>query len=305
MFGPINLQQLTTFATVLTEGSMTAAGNKLQLTQPAVSQQIRNLEQELGAELLERGTKQIKPTAPGQLLFDYSKKILSLSQQMRVALNTMGHEATGSVTISTINSLGIYLVSPIIGNLLQNNPSLKISLKYGSYKQVASDMRTGKTDIGLLPDLRTEAGFELSYFKSELLFSDDIWCVASNKDTTITTSVELKDLANRPCVMYSDSYPQFLRLFQKQMQAEQLDITPVFTCDNVGTIKKVIESNMGWGFLPAHCIRKQVRSRRLQRIYVKNLDYATKIFMYSSEKSELTELFKVLYLSFRHQALSG
>ena len=56
----LNLYQLTTFVTVISEGSMTAAADKLFLTQPAVSQQIRNLEEELGVELLVRGVRQIK-----------------------------------------------------------------------------------------------------------------------------------------------------------------------------------------------------------------------------------------------------
>ena len=61
----MNLQQLTTFCTVLSEGSMTAAADKLFLTQPAVSQQIRNLEEELGVNLLERGVRKVKATLQG------------------------------------------------------------------------------------------------------------------------------------------------------------------------------------------------------------------------------------------------
>ena len=61
----MNFQQLTTFCTVLSEGSMTAAAEKLYLTQPAVSQQIRNLEDELSVELLVRGSRQAKATAQG------------------------------------------------------------------------------------------------------------------------------------------------------------------------------------------------------------------------------------------------
>ncbi|MEZ4871556.1 MAG: LysR family transcriptional regulator [Bdellovibrionales bacterium] len=61
----MNHQQLTTFCTVLGEGSMTAAADKLFLTQPAVSQQIRNLEEDLGVNLLERGVRKVKSTFSG------------------------------------------------------------------------------------------------------------------------------------------------------------------------------------------------------------------------------------------------
>ncbi len=82
----MNLQQLTTFCTVLAEGSMTAAAEKLFLTQPAVSQQIRNLEEEMGVDLLVRGVRQLKPTLQGQILYDYAKRILHLTQQAQVAI---------------------------------------------------------------------------------------------------------------------------------------------------------------------------------------------------------------------------
>ena len=91
----MNLQQLTTFCTVLSEGSMTAAADKLYLTQPAVSQQIRNLEDELGVELLERGVRRVKATLQGQLLYDYAKRILNLTQQAEVAIQTMSQEVAG------------------------------------------------------------------------------------------------------------------------------------------------------------------------------------------------------------------
>ena len=66
----LNLYQLQTFVTVVSEGSMTAAADKLYLTQPAVSQQIRALEEELGVELLVRGVRQIKATPQGEILFN-------------------------------------------------------------------------------------------------------------------------------------------------------------------------------------------------------------------------------------------
>ena len=84
-----NLYQLTTFVTVISEGSMTAAADKLFLTQPAVSQQIRNLEEDLGVELLTRGVRQIKPTPQGEVLFEHAKKILQLVQQAEIAIKSL------------------------------------------------------------------------------------------------------------------------------------------------------------------------------------------------------------------------
>ncbi|MBE8162495.1 MAG: LysR family transcriptional regulator [Bdellovibrionaceae bacterium] len=304
MNGPLNLQHLVTFCTVLTEGSMTAAGNKLSLTQPAVSQQIKSLEQQLGVRLLERGSKMVSPTVQAQLLFDYAKQILNLSHQAKAAMKTVSGNMSGDLRIATINSLGLYLVSPIIGLLLRNNPKLKINLMYGSYNQVVNSMRNGDVDVSILPDLRAEAGFELSQFQSQFLIEDDIWLVGSGKESMTKGAIEVAELSSRPMVVFSDLYPQFKVQLNKQLKSAQLQLNSVFTSDNVGTLKKVIESNMGWGFLPSHSIKKQVRTRRLNHILVKSLDYSTKLYMYHSVDNPNKEALKVLYLALKHQATS-
>lgn len=302
MNNPLNLQHLVTFCTVLTEGSMTAAGNKLSLTQPAISQQIKGLEAQLKVRLLERGSKVVKPTVQAQLLFDYAKKILNLSHQARAAMHSLGGSISGHFRIVTINSLGLYLVSPIIGMLLRNNPKLKIDLIYGSYAQAVNAMRNGTVDISILPDLKTESGFELSQFASQFLIEDDIWLVGSGKESLGAPSIEVKDLPNRPIVTFSDIYPQFKLQLDKQLKEAQTKLEPVFISDNVGTLKKVIESNMGWGFLPAHSIKKQVRARRLNHVLIKSLSYATKLYMYHSVDNPNKEALNMLFLALKHQA---
>jgi DNA-binding transcriptional LysR family regulator len=89
----LNLSQLQTFVTVAAEGSMTAAADKLFLTQPAVSQQMKNMEDDLGVELIVRGSKQIKMTAQGEILYEHAKKILSLAQSAEVSIKSIGRSS--------------------------------------------------------------------------------------------------------------------------------------------------------------------------------------------------------------------
>ena len=113
--GAINLQQLQTFYTVLTEGTMTAAAEKLSLAQPAVTQRIRELETTLGVSLLDRRKRPLKPTDKGEVLLYYTKKILNFIQQAEVAVHDTAGELSGELRVGTINSIGLFLVSPIIG----------------------------------------------------------------------------------------------------------------------------------------------------------------------------------------------
>ena len=282
---------------------MTAAADKLFLTQPAVSQQIRSLEEELGVALLVRGVRQVKPTIQGQLLFDYAKRILNLTQQAEVAIQTMSKEISGSLRIGTVNSIGMYLISPIVGLFLKYNSNLNIRLIYGSARQVIDAMKENEVDLTILPDLKMESGVEFADFESQFLMKDEILLVGSGKDTTIPKSITLKDFVTRPVVMYSEMYPGFLRAFEDKIIENKVEFMPVFEADNVGTLKRVIESGLGWGFLPAHSIRKQVRMRRMTHVHVSDLEYSVSINMYTRKTEKIRQMSDVFYRAIHQQTL--
>lgn len=300
----MNLQQLTTFCTVLSEGSMTAAADKLFLTQPAVSQQIRNLEEEMGVNLLVRGVRQIKPTLQGQLLYDYAKRILHLTQQAEVAIQTISQEISGDLKIGTMNSIGLYLISPIIGLFLKHNSKLNINLSYGTGEKIISEMRKGEMDVVILPDLKSEYGIEFQDFDKKFLFKDEIWLVGSGKNTSLPSSVSLGDLPSHPVISFTEKYPGFRLMMEKKFSELKTDFTPVFETDNVGTLKRVIESGLGWGFLPAHSIRKQVRTGRLQVIQCEEVKYSVNVNMYFKKDRAQDQVIDIFYRALHQQALN-
>lgn len=284
---------------------MTAAAEKLALTQPAVSQQIRNLEEELGVELLVRGVRQVKPTLQGQLLFDYAKKILHLTHQAEVAIHTMSQEMSGHLRVSTLNSIGLYMVSPIIGLFLKHNAQLNVRLSYGSGEKVIQEMRNNQTDIVILPDLKSEYGIEFQNFDKKFLFRDEIWLVATSRDTSLPANIELQSLPARPVVSYTEKYPGFRSMLEKKLNDHHVTFEPVFESDNVGTLKRVVESGVGWGFLPSHSIRKQVRTGRLSIVQVEEVKYMVNVNLYFRRGSVSEQMVNVLYRALQQQAVAN
>ncbi len=300
----MNLQQLTTFCTVLSEGSMTAAAEKLFLTQPAVSQQIRNLEDEMGVNLLVRGVRQVKPTLQGQLLYDYAKRILHLTQQAEIAIQTISQELSGDLRIGTMNSIGLYLVSPIIGLFLKHNSRLNISLTYGSGEKIINEMRKGLLDVVILPDLKLEYGIEFQDFEKKFLFKDEIWLVGSSKNTSLPSTITLKELPTHPVISFTEKYPGFRLMMEKKYNDQKIQYKPVFETDNVGTLKRVIESGLGWGFLPSHSIRKQVRTGRLSLIQCEEVKYSVPVNLYHKKDPQKEAVVEVLFRALHQQALN-
>lgn len=88
-----------------------------------------------------------------------------------------------------------------------------------------------------------------------------------------------------PIVHFVDEYPNFIKCFHNKLEENNVTIRPVFESANVGTLKRVIEAGLGWGFLPAHSIKKQVRSGRLSRTHVAGFEYLMDLMFYSKKNS--------------------
>ncbi len=299
----MNLQQLVTFTTVISEGSMTAAAEKLYLTQPAVSQQIRNLEEETGVELLVRGTRQARATIQGQLLYEYAKKIIALTQQAQVAIQTIGEGVQGSLRIGTLNSLGLYLLGPLVGTFLRHNAKINMALMYEDGISIFKALEKGELDAAILPEVEAEYGLKPTGLEVRELMKDEVWLVASNKEMGLPQSISVKDLNLKPFVRFSEKNSSFNEKLRLELVRQNIKLKPVFESNNVGTVKKVVESGLGWGFLPSHSIKKQVRAGRLLNVEVTDLKYSININYYLRKTEQNSHVSEIFYRALKQPAI--
>ena len=299
----MNLQQLITFSTVISEGSMTAAAEKLYLTQPAVSQQIRNLEDEMGVNLLDRGSRHAKPTVQGQMLYDYAKRIIALTQQAQVAIQTMGEGVKGALRIGTLNSLGLQLISPAISGFMKHNNKISVSLIYHDGAEVFRALTSGELDVAILPDASVEYGKAPAGLQSRPLLKDEMWLVASGRDATVPDEASVADLLSRPYMRLTERYEGFEKILKAACDKAGVKLKPAFETNNVGTLKRVIESGLGWGFLPSHAIRKQVRMGRLTHVEIADVQHAVNVYYYWREGDASEQAIEVFYRALRQQGL--
>lgn len=290
----INLYQLQSFVTVVSEGSMTAAADKLYLTQPAVSQQIRSLEEGLGVELLVRGVRHIKPTSQGELLFEQAKKILQMVQQTEASVTMMNAKLSGQLRVGCLNSIGLHLMTGVLGKLLKHNPEVQMKLEYGRVEDLIKLYKKNQLDVLLVPHLEKEFGIELDGVEGRFLQKEDFWLVASGKEQGVPREIPLVDLGKHPHILFQGEYHSFHELLNKKLKSSGVDLQVVFESSNVGTLKRVVETGLGWGFLPSHSIRKQVKLGRLQRIHVEDFSYQVDLLFYahpSEDKQALVDHF--------------
>ncbi len=250
-----------------------------------------------------RGVRHVKPTLQGQLLFEYAKKIMHLTKQAEVAIQGMKSEVKGQLAIGTLNSIGMYLVSPLVGLFLKTNSQLSINLEYDAGEDILNMMKKGKLDVAILPDTLREYGESVDLYDEKVLFKDEIWLVVSARDTTVPASISSENLRENPLVRLNQHYPGFEATLNKLMTEKKLDIRPAIESSNVGSLKRIVESGFGWGFLPAHSIRKQVQSGRLNRVDVTDISYSYSVKFYTRKDSTAKAASEVLFRALQHNTL--
>lgn len=295
----MDLQQLSIFCTLLSEKSMTEAANRLQITQPTVSRQIKLLEAELGVDLLERETREISPTVQGQLFFDYAQKILNLAKQAQISIQSLPQHLEGQLRVSTINYLGMSLLAPVMWRFLKPSRQFKINLSYTPARSIIEQMKKDAVDMVILPNLQEEYGIELPSYEKHHLFQDSMIFVGSKK-VSLPSQIQVQDMAKKPLVSFPHLLPKFtIKMEQKQ---KEHNIQPIFEVNNIGTLKKVIDSGLYWGFMPAFSIQKQIQFGRLSEIKVDGIKYSMNIEVYFHKQLNNKKLIDILILMLKRQA---
>ncbi|WP_119679966.1 LysR family transcriptional regulator [Indioceanicola profundi] len=157
-----DLRQLAAFLHIAETGSFTEAARRLNLTQPALSAQIRRLEQALGERLLDRTGRGAVPTEAGLLLLDRARQVMDGVDGIRSALAERKGVVTGHVTIGLPPSVGIFLTAPLVTELRARHPRLNLTVTEELSGLVRDGLLGERVDVGLLyqgvvsPALHTE-----------------------------------------------------------------------------------------------------------------------------------------------------
>ena len=145
-----NLDHLQTFADVVRLGSFSAAAARLNLTQPAISLQVRQLEQKLGLRLIERVGRRATPTAAGRALLQHAAQI---DAAVNAALEDVAQHTravTGRVRIGIGATACIHLLPPILSDLRRRFPQLDLMVNTGNAPEILRDIEENRLDLGLV-----------------------------------------------------------------------------------------------------------------------------------------------------------
>ncbi len=146
----MDLRQLDYFCAIVEEGNISAAAKHLHISQPPLSAQLRQLEQELGAPLIERGPRRCTPTEAGRVLYQRAKQLLLLADAARDEVGQLGGGVRGTLRLGLISSCGPTLFTPAFSDFCRRFPQLRLELREGNTYQLVELLRTGVIEAAVL-----------------------------------------------------------------------------------------------------------------------------------------------------------
>ena len=130
-----------------------------------------------------------------------------------------------------------------------------------------------------------------------------MWLVGSGRDATLPDEATAADLISRPYVRLTERYEGFEKLLKAACDQAGIKLKPAFETNTVGTLQRVIESGLGWGFLPSHSIRKQVRMGRLTHIDCADVQHSVNVHYYWRSGDASEQAVEVFYRALKQQGL--
>ena len=166
----MELRSLRYFIAVLEAGSLSRAAGALYVAQPALTAQIKKLEEELGTQLFERSHVGVTPTAAGLQLYHDARKLLSDASAMRERLQRTPDGPEGSVTVAVPFLLASLLLGPVLARLKQTHPRIRVFVIDDLSLMVRKAMVERRADIGILVDSDEVNGLDVQPLAREAMF---------------------------------------------------------------------------------------------------------------------------------------
>lgn len=146
----MNERYLRSFLAVVDEGTVTRAARQLHVAQPSLSQTLRVLETDIGAQLFERAGRGLRLTAAGQALIGPARQVLRAIEEARAAVSEVIELRTGTVTLTSLATLAVAPVASLIGSFRRRYPGIQIRvLESETLDDVVALVRTGACDLGI------------------------------------------------------------------------------------------------------------------------------------------------------------
>jgi LysR family nitrogen assimilation transcriptional regulator len=254
----MELRQLRYFVAIVDLGSLSAAARSLRIAQPALSQQVRKLESELGVSLLERSVRGVVVTEAGRVLYRNAQAVLRQVEQARAQVRSSGATPSGMVSVGFPTTVAATLALPIFMEARRRYPKITLRITESLSGHLAEEVASGKLDMAFLYGSVVMQGMLV-----EALFEEELFLVMrAGFRKGHRRRADLGQLASQGMLLPSRAHG--LRHAAEQIARDAgAELRVIAEIDSLPVLKGAVELGAGITILPWSAVSREVEERRL------------------------------------------
>jgi DNA-binding transcriptional LysR family regulator len=256
--------RLVVFRKVAEQRGFRKAAEELYLTQPAVSLQIRALEDDLGVNLFDRTGAQIELTAAGEVLLRYVTQTASLLLQAEDAIAALKGDHSGHIALGASTTIAQYVLPGLLGDFQKQFPRVQTTLISGNTEPVVAAIENRKIVLGMIEGPARSRGV-----KTEPFLKDSLVLIASSAhEFAERPSIACADLRSAPMLMRErgSGTRRVVEMALEKHGIKRNSLNTTMELDSSEAIKSAVEAGLGIGFVSRWAIAKDIRLNRSFKI---------------------------------------
>ena len=270
----MDLLQLEHFLAVAEEGTFTRAAERVGRTQPAISQSIKKLEDELGMPLFARDLHDVSLTEAGKALVEYARRMVRARDDAMRMLGSLKHLSAGTLNIAAHESAAVYLLPAALRHYLRRFPDIKVGIYRSRLADIPRQVVDREMHVGFVKE--PPPFKELTCIP---VHSDEMVLVASPAHPfACRPGVTIKDLEGEPFVLHRlcrATEQKILRLFAEHNTRCRI-VAEVRSFEN---IKQLVEEDVGLAIVPSVTVKQEIAAGTLVQVKLAELSIPRQTFM--------------------------
>jgi len=262
----LNFDWLTTFLEVARQKSFSRAAEKLHVTQPSISAQIRALESHLGHRLLDRGGGKVTLTAAGKAFQPFAEQSLIQLKQVRLTLADMERTPRGSLTISANDSTALYVLPVLIGKFKKQYPKVALNIVRAERSKTLELVLNREVEFGIVSLPVRDPRLHVELIHEDRL----VLVVPAGHPLTLIERPTLSDAAKHEFLVPKEGRRRELidHLFIQNKTARRI----AMELDSSELLKRLIVAGLGISFMPHINIVDELKQGLVQVVHVEGVD---------------------------------
>jgi DNA-binding transcriptional LysR family regulator len=279
----MTIRQLEVFLAIVHAQSFSRAAERIHLSQPTLSEHMRELETELGVPLFLRHSRSVSLTEPGRVFEDYATRVVATLAAARQAIAELDGLKRGSIVVGASTTPGTYVLPARIAQFREQHPGITVTLRIANSRSVEERVRDGEVDLAVI------GGHVLGPSEHCVAAGivDELHLIVPPHHPVKEGSLTPGRLA-RERLLIREEGSATRQATERALQRVGVTVKPAMELDHTETIKRAVMAGLGVAFVSRYAIEDEVRSGRLRVLPVQRLKIRRHFHVIHDERRPLS-----------------